>query len=97
MKNFMYLAAFVTLAFLAGRAQAPVPQGVQLSAVSSLAQCNQPSANNGLWLVCPVIGSGVYSSINGSAYTLLGSNSFPANCPQGTVGPSGITFGANCK
>lgn len=97
MKRLVMLAAFIVAAFLIGRAQAPAIAGVTMPAATTLSQCAQPIANSTLWLVCPVIGSGVYSSINGAAYTLLGAPPFPANCPAGTVGPSGITFGKGCQ
>jgi hypothetical protein len=124
-------------------AQAPATAGLSFNAATSLSQCQQPSANSGLWLICAVnasTGSGVYSSINGAAYALLsgvpgpqgpagpagaqgpigltgatgpqgsqgqtgavgpqgpaGTTNIATSCPNGTVGPSGITFGSGCK
>jgi hypothetical protein len=122
-------------------AQSPATAGLSFNAATSLTQCPQPVAGSGMWLICPVnaaTGGGVYSSINGAAYALLGAGvqgppgpagpqgpigltgpagaqgiqgpagatgpqgpagttNMATNCPAGTVGPSGITFGTGCK
>jgi hypothetical protein len=70
-------------------AQAPATAGLSLNAATSLSQCPQPAAGSGMWLICPVnatAGGGVYSSINGAAYALLGAGAQGVTSFNGRTG-----------
>jgi hypothetical protein len=97
LKTLSLALVIVGIIILAVRAQSTPVGGIQINTVTALSQCAQPTSGSSVTLICPMP-AGLYVSSNGSAYAPIGSQfTMPANCPAGTVGPSGITFGANCK
>jgi hypothetical protein len=97
MRHVIYiLAALIAGSIVTLTAQTLYPFSIQgLGLATSLSQCPAPATNDSI--LCPVNGSGWMQSINGAAYSSLGSSagsqfSVKITCPKGTGSvPAGWT------